>query len=41
MNSGEKILKALEDLQAGQKALQVEVVSIKNVQQKQGEIQQK
>jgi hypothetical protein len=41
MNSDEKILKALEDLQAGQKALQVEVVSIKNVQQKQGEIQQK
>ena len=36
MSTDEKILKALEDLQAGQKALQTDVASIKDVQQKQG-----
>ena len=36
MSIDEKILKALEDLQAGQKALQTDVASIKDVQQKQG-----
>jgi peptidoglycan hydrolase CwlO-like protein len=35
MNADEKILKALEDLQAGQKALQVDVSTIKDVQQNQ------
>jgi hypothetical protein len=37
MNSDERILKALEDLQAGQKTLQTDVASIKDIQQKQGE----
>ena len=37
MNTDGKILKVLEDLQAGQKALQADVASIKDVQQKQGE----
>jgi hypothetical protein len=34
MNSDERILKALEDLQAGQKTLQTDVASIKDIQQK-------
>ena|SRR5947209_277864 len=37
MSTDEKILQTLEDLQAGQKALQADVSSIKDVQQKQGE----
>ena len=41
MNTDEKILKALEDLQAGQKALQADVASVKDIQQKQGDVQQK
>src|SRR5207244_7284549 len=36
MNADEKILKALEDLQSGQKALQADVSTMKDVQQKQG-----
>jgi predicted nuclease with TOPRIM domain len=36
MNNDEKILKALEELQSGQKALQTDVSAIKDVQQKQG-----
>jgi septal ring factor EnvC (AmiA/AmiB activator) len=36
MNSDERILKALEDLQVGQKSLQTDAVSIKDVQQEQG-----
>jgi hypothetical protein len=35
MNTDEKILKALEDLQDGQKALQADVTTIKDVQRKQ------
>jgi hypothetical protein len=37
MNANERILKALEDLQVGQKALQADVATIKDTQQKQGE----
>jgi chromosome segregation ATPase len=36
MNNDDKILKALEALQEGQKALQADVASIKDVQQQQG-----
>jgi hypothetical protein len=37
MNNDEKILKALDALQEGQKALQSDVSSLKGIQQKQGE----
>ncbi|HZM22991.1 MAG TPA: hypothetical protein VFC02_14680 [Anaerolineales bacterium] len=37
MNSDERILKALEDLKDGQKTLQADVNSIKDIQQKHGE----
>ena len=36
MNSDEKILEALGDLQAGQQALQADVSTIKDIQQQQG-----
>jgi chromosome segregation ATPase len=36
MNSDEQILKALEDLKTGQRALQADVASVKDVQQEQG-----
>jgi len=36
MSTDEKIVQVLEALQEGQKALQADVASIKNVQQKQG-----
>ena len=36
MNTDEKIVQALEELQEGQKALQADVTSIKDVQRKQG-----
>jgi hypothetical protein len=37
MNNDEEIVKALENIQTGQKTLQVDVSSIKDTQQKQGE----
>ena len=36
MNADDKILKSLDELRAGQKALQADVASIKDVQQQQG-----
>jgi len=39
--SDDKIVKILEEIQAGQKALQADVASMKDVQQKQGDVQQK
>jgi chromosome segregation ATPase len=37
MSTDDKILKILEELQSGQKALQADVFSLKDVQQKQGQ----